>query len=62
VKDVIRETLFSKIYEACKEWKDWSGRGQFSERMDLVRQMVIATIECCWLVGRGPNGLSYAAC
>jgi hypothetical protein len=45
VKDVIRETLFSRIYRACKEWKNWTGRGQFCDRMDLVRQMMILTIE-----------------
>ncbi len=31
VKDVIRETLFSRIYRACKEWKNWTGRGQFCD-------------------------------
>jgi len=29
LKDVIRETLFSKVYRACKEWKGWTGRGEF---------------------------------
>jgi len=48
VKDIVRETLFSRVYQACKEWKGWVGRGQFVERMDLVRRMVILTIENGW--------------
>lgn len=62
VKDVIRETLFSRIYRACKEWQNWKGRKQFFERMDLVRLMMILTIENGWQVGTGPDGLSYAKC
>ncbi len=62
VKDVIRETLFSRVYQACKEWKGWAGRGRFFERMLLVRRMMIATIECAWLVGCGPGGLPYGNC
>ena len=60
VKDVIRETLFSKIYRACKDWKGWIGRGNFFDRMDLVRRMMILTIENGWKVGFGPGGLSYS--
>ena len=62
VKDVIREALFSKIYRACKEWKGWTGRGRFFERMDLVRRMVILTIEHGWSVGCGRDGLAYGEC
>jgi hypothetical protein len=62
VKDVIRETLFSKVYAACKEWKSWTGRGKFFERMDLVRRMMILTIENGWRVGTGPGDLPYAEC
>lgn len=61
VKDVMRETLFSTIYRACKEWKQWQGRGRFFERMNLVRQMMFLTIENNWLPGRGPRSLPYAA-
>ena len=57
VKDVIRETLFSRIYRACKEWNSWTGRGQFFARMDLVRQMVILTVEHAWPIGCGPDGV-----
>jgi hypothetical protein len=62
VKDVVRETLFSRIYHACKEWKGWTGRGQFFERMDVVHRVMISTIEYRWLVGFGPNGLTYDQC
>src|SRR6184192_1541319 len=61
VKDVMRDTLFSRVYRACKEWKQWQGRGRFFERMDLVSQMTFLTIEQDWSVGCGPGGLPYAA-
>jgi hypothetical protein len=60
VKDVIRETLFSRVYRACKEWKRWSGRRGFFERVDFVRRMMILTIEQGWVPGWGPGGLRYA--
>ena len=59
VKDVIRETLFSRVYRACKEWKQWQGREGFFDRMSLVRQMMVLTIENGWDVGCGPCGLPY---
>ena len=62
VKDVVRETLFSQIYGACKEWKQWEGRGKFFERMDLVRRMMILTIEYGWKIGFGPSGKAYSMC
>src|SRR5438477_1748042 len=61
VKDVIRETLFSRIYRACKEWQGWQGRGRFFERMDFVRRMMCLTIENGWTAGQGPSGLPYTA-
>ena len=62
VKDIVRETLFSGVYRACKEWKGWSGRGRFFERMELVRRVMISTIEYGWSVGCGPGGLPYEKC
>ena len=62
VKDVVRETLFSHIYRACKEWKQWKGRKGFFERMDLVRLIMMLTIENGWAVGSGPGGLEYSKC
>jgi hypothetical protein len=61
-KDVIREAIFSKVYRACKEWKGWTGRGRFFERMHLVRRMMILTIEHGWSVGCGRDGLAYGEC
>ena len=60
VKDLIRETLFSRIYRACKEWKNWQGREGFFERMDLVRRNMVLTIENGWTAGYGPDGNPYS--
>jgi len=62
VKDVARETLFSRVYEACKEWKAWGGRDRFFERLALVRRVLVKTIEEGWEVGRGPSGKPYSMC
>ena len=62
VKDVVRETLFSRVYRACREWKGWMGRSEFFERMDFVRNMMTLTIERSWLPGRGPGGRPYSEC
>jgi hypothetical protein len=59
VKDLIHESLFSRVYRACKEWKGWTGRGEFAERMDFVRQMIFLTIENGWKAGLGPGGRPY---
>jgi hypothetical protein len=61
VKDVTPETLFSRVYRACKEWKRWRGRDDFFGRMRIVRQMLIETIENNWEIGCGPAGLPYSA-
>jgi len=61
VTDVIRETLFSKIYRACKERKGWTGRATFFERMDLTRRMMIVIIEHGWPVEYRRDGLSNAS-
>ena len=60
VKDVIRETLFSKVYRACKEWNGWTGRGAFFERMELARQIMSLSIEHGWEPGKGPGGVAYS--
>jgi hypothetical protein len=62
VKDVIKETLLSEIYRACKEWRGWTGKGNFFDRMDFVRGMMIRTIEYGWPPGLGPNGKPYWMC
>ena len=38
------------------------GRGQFFERMDFVRQIVMLTIEHGWPIGYGPGGMPYDKC
>ncbi len=62
MKDFVRETLFSRVYAACKEWKGWRGKSGFFERMSLARRIMIATIEHGWDAGRGPEGLPYSEC
>lgn len=62
VKDVIKETLMSTIYRACKEWQGWEGRGKFLERMDFVRRMMFLTIEHGWSAGLGPSDKPYWMC
>jgi hypothetical protein len=62
VKDVSKDTLFSKIYRACKEWQKWEGRGEFSERMAFVRIMLFKTIENGWTAGLGPSDKPYWMC
>jgi len=59
VKDVVRQTVFSRIYQACKEWQSWKGRDQFFERMEVVRVVMILTIENGWKPGFGPGGTAY---
>jgi hypothetical protein len=61
-KDVIRETMFSRIYQACKKWKQWTRRKGFFERMYFVRTIVMMTIEKGWKVGFGPVGKPYWMC
>jgi len=62
VKDVIRKTLFSRVYHACKEWKGWTGKEQFFERMAVARRLLMETIEQGWEIGRGPCGKPYWMC
>ena len=62
MKDVVRETRFSRIYAACKGWKGWKEKSGFLERMALARRMMIATIENGWDAGYGPGGLQYSEC
>jgi hypothetical protein len=62
VKDLIKESLFSTVYRACKEWQGWTGRGHFFERLDLVRRMVFMTIEQGWRAGLGPAEKPYSTC
>jgi hypothetical protein len=62
VKDLIKESLFSTVYRACKEWQGWTDRGDFFERLDFVRRMVFMTIEQGWRAGLGPSDKPYWMC
>ena len=62
VKVVVSNSVFSRIYRACKEWKEWTGKGRFFERMTLVRMLLIKTIEEGWEIGLGPCGKPYWMC
>jgi len=58
---------FAKRFSAefigrAKNGRIRTGRGQFYDRMDLVRQIVILTIEHRWSVGCGPGGVPYRKC
>jgi hypothetical protein len=62
VKDVIFNSIFSRIYRACKEWQGWEGKEGFFQRMEFVRRMMFMTIEHGWQIGFGPNGKPYWMC
>jgi hypothetical protein len=62
VKDLIKESLFSTVYRACKDWQGWTGKGHFLERLDFARRMVFMTIEQGWKAGLGPSDKPYWMC
>jgi len=62
VKDLIKDSLFSAVYRACKEWQGWNGKGHFLERLDFARRMVFMTIEQGWKAGLGPSEKPYSMC
>ena len=62
VKDVTKNTLFSKIYRSCNEWQGREGRGDFLERMAFVRRLLFMTIENGWAAGLGPPDKPYRMC
>lgn len=62
VKDIIVNSMFSRIYRGCKEWQRWEGRVGFFARMALVRRLLVKTIEEGWEIGAGPLGKPYELC
>lgn len=60
VKDLIKESVLSTVYRACKEWQGWTGRGDFFERLDFVRRTVFMTIEQGCKAGLGPFEKPYS--
>jgi len=61
-KNIVSLSLFSTIYRACKEWKGWTGRSGFFDRVILARKVFFSTIEGGWEPGLGPDGKSYSTC
>jgi hypothetical protein len=62
VKDVVFESLFSRIYRACKEWQAWTGNRNFVQRLLLVQRLERRTIEQGWKDGVGPNDRPFRMC
>jgi hypothetical protein len=62
VKDIISNSMLSRIYRACKDWQGWTGNSRFFDRMVLVRWLLLKTIEEGWEIGLGPNGKPYRMC
>jgi hypothetical protein len=59
VKDVVRDTLFTRTYRAVKEWLGWTGNHGFFDRMRFVRRVVAATIRHSWPDACGPGRQPY---
>jgi hypothetical protein len=62
VKDVIRESLFSRVYRARKELRGWAGKEDFVARMDATRRIMLMAIERGWETGLGPNATLHEIC
>lgn len=61
-RDIVKDSLFSRCYRACKEWKGWLGKANVAGRMAMARRMFLKTIEHGWPDGRGPGGKPYSEC
>ena len=62
VKDVVFDSLFCRIYRACKEAFSWTGNKNFRDRMRLVQWLEIRTITEGWKEGLGPCDKPYWMC
>ena len=62
VKNVIYDSLFSRVYRACKEWLHWTGNKQFFARVRWVAFMELQTLINGWEDGLGPGGKPYWMC
>jgi hypothetical protein len=62
VKDVVFDSLFCRIYRACKEAFSWTGNKNFRDRLRLVQWLEIRTITQGWKEGLGPNDKPYWMC
>ena len=62
VKDVIFESMFSRLYRACSVAFNWKGNKHFFDRMRLVFALEMRTISEGWDVGKGPLGKPFGMC
>jgi hypothetical protein len=62
VKDVVFDSLFCRIYRACKEAFSWTGNKNFRDRMRLVQWLEVRTITEGWKEGLGPGDKPYWMC
>jgi hypothetical protein len=62
VKDVVFDSLFCRIYRACKEAFSWTGNKNFRDRMRLVQWLEIRTIAEGWKECLGPGDKPYWMC
>jgi hypothetical protein len=62
VKGVVFDSLFCRIYRACKEAFSWTGNKSFRDRMRLVQWLEIRTITEGWKEGLGPSEKPYWMC
>ncbi len=62
VKDVVFDSLFCRIYRACREAFSWTGNKNFRDRLRLVQWLEIRTISEGWKEGLGPGDKPYWMC
>jgi hypothetical protein len=62
VKDVVFDSLFCRVYRACKEAFSWTGNKNFRDRMRLVQWIEVRTVTEGWDAGYGPNGKPFRSC
>ena len=59
---MIFDSLFCRIYRACKEAFSWTGNKNFRDRLRLVQWLEIRTIIEGWKEGLGPGDKPYWMC
>lgn len=59
VKDVVVNSAFTRIYQACKRRLGWESNHDFLHRMRIVNWMLRRTICEGWTDGFGPGGRPY---
>jgi len=59
LRDALDYTIKQQKKTKGNRMLDW---GVPYQRMELVRRVMISTIECGWSVGQGPDGVAYEKC